>query len=63
MREAANAQTDGLLFAAGINRLVYFRDLFQSQPEEVVVRQNFHQQFYRMEMLIQSMHRHSAMDI
>jgi len=31
------------LFAAGINR-VYFRDLF-CQPEEVVVRQNFHQQF------------------
>jgi len=30
-----------VLFAAGINRLVYFRDLFRSQPEEVVVRQNF----------------------
>jgi 2-polyprenyl-3-methyl-5-hydroxy-6-metoxy-1,4-benzoquinol methylase len=46
MREAARMlKPDGLLFAAGINRLVYFRDLFRSQPEEVVVRQNFHQQF------------------
>jgi SAM-dependent methyltransferase len=36
---------DGLVFAAGINRLAYFRDLLRSQPAEVVERLAFHQQF------------------
>jgi 2-polyprenyl-3-methyl-5-hydroxy-6-metoxy-1,4-benzoquinol methylase len=36
---------DGLLFAAGINRLAYFRDLFRNQPENVLARQAFHRQF------------------
>ena len=35
----------GLLVAAGINCLTYFRDLFRNQPEEVIGRQAFHQQF------------------
>jgi SAM-dependent methyltransferase len=35
---------DGLLFAAGINRLAYFRDLFRDQPERVLARQDFHRQ-------------------
>lgn len=48
VQEAARMlKPDGLVFAAGINRLVYFRELFRSQPEEVVVRQNFHQQYLR----------------
>jgi 2-polyprenyl-3-methyl-5-hydroxy-6-metoxy-1,4-benzoquinol methylase len=46
VRETARIlKPEGLLFAAGINRLVYFRDLFRNQPEEVVVRQGFHRQF------------------
>ncbi|MBD2093513.1 class I SAM-dependent methyltransferase [Microcoleus sp. FACHB-1515] len=46
VQEAARIlKPEGLLFAAGINRLVYFRDLFRNQPEEAVVRQNFHRQF------------------
>ena len=46
VREAARIlKPDGLLIAAGINRLAYFRDLFRNQPEESVVRQDFHQQF------------------
>lgn len=46
MHEAARIlKPDGLLIAAGINRLVYFRDLFRNQPEKAVDRQNFHQQF------------------
>jgi ubiquinone/menaquinone biosynthesis C-methylase UbiE len=36
---------DGLLFAAGINRLAYLRDLFREKPREVVPRQQFHQNF------------------
>lgn len=45
IREAARLlKPDGLVFTAGINRLAYFRDLFRSQPEEVVDRQTFHQQ-------------------
>ncbi len=48
VREAARIlKPDGLLFAAGINRLAYFRDLLRSQPEEVVERLAFHQQFLR----------------
>jgi ubiquinone/menaquinone biosynthesis C-methylase UbiE len=46
VREAARVlKPEGLLFAAGINRLAYFRELFRSQPEEAVIRQGFHQQF------------------
>ncbi len=46
VREAARMlKSDGLLFAAGINRLAYFRDLLRSQPEEVGDRLAFHQQF------------------
>jgi 2-polyprenyl-3-methyl-5-hydroxy-6-metoxy-1,4-benzoquinol methylase len=46
VREAARLlKSDGLLFAAGINRLAYFRDLLRSQPEEVSDRLDFHQQF------------------
>jgi 2-polyprenyl-3-methyl-5-hydroxy-6-metoxy-1,4-benzoquinol methylase len=46
VREAARLlKPNGLLFAAGINRLAYFRELFRSQPKEVVDRQAFHQQF------------------
>jgi SAM-dependent methyltransferase len=45
VREVARLlKPDGLVFAAGINRLTYFRDLFRNQPEEVVDRQDFHQQ-------------------
>lgn len=48
VREAARIlKSDGLLIAAGINRLAYFRDLFRNQPEEAVVRQDFHRQFLR----------------
>jgi SAM-dependent methyltransferase len=46
VREAARIlKSDGLLFAAGINRLAYLRELFRNQPEEVVARQEFHRQF------------------
>lgn len=46
VREAARIlKSDGLLFAAGINRLAYFRELFRDQPEEVLARQDFYGQF------------------
>jgi ubiquinone/menaquinone biosynthesis C-methylase UbiE len=35
----------GWLFAAGINRLAYLRDLFRESPREIRARQEFHQQF------------------
>jgi SAM-dependent methyltransferase len=45
VREAARIlKPDGLLIAAGINRLAYFRDLFRNQPEEAAVRRDFHRQ-------------------
>lgn len=45
VREAARIlKPQGLLFAAGINRLAYFRELFRNQPEEAAVRQDFHRQ-------------------
>jgi SAM-dependent methyltransferase len=37
----------GVLFAAGINRLAYLRALFAEQPEQVVARRDFHEQFLR----------------
>ncbi|MBW4552832.1 MAG: class I SAM-dependent methyltransferase [Aphanocapsa sp. GSE-SYN-MK-11-07L] len=45
VREAARIlKPDGILIAAGINRLAYFRDLFRNQPEEAAIRQDFHRQ-------------------
>lgn len=35
----------GLLFAAGVNRLAYLRDLFREKPNEVLARKRFHQGF------------------
>ena len=37
--------TDGLLFAAGINRLAYLRDFFRESPTEVIARREFHQEY------------------
>jgi len=37
----------GLLFAAGINRLAYFRDLFRGKPQLILSHQAFHQQLLR----------------
>jgi ubiquinone/menaquinone biosynthesis C-methylase UbiE len=37
----------GLLFAAGINRLAYLRDLFRESPREIMARHEFHDQFLR----------------
>jgi 2-polyprenyl-3-methyl-5-hydroxy-6-metoxy-1,4-benzoquinol methylase len=45
VREASRVlKPDGLLFAAGINRLAYFRDLFRATPQLVLSRQDFHNQ-------------------
>jgi len=38
-------KTGGLLYAAGINRLPYLRDLLREQPGTVVERRDFHRQF------------------
>lgn len=38
---------EGILFAAGINRLAYLRDLFREKPREIVKRKRFHQTFLR----------------
>ncbi len=38
---------DGLLFAAGINRLAYLRDLFREKPGEILPRREFHERFLR----------------
>jgi SAM-dependent methyltransferase len=35
----------GLLYAAGINRLPYFRDLFRESPLQATARREFHKQF------------------
>ncbi|MCI0391763.1 MAG: class I SAM-dependent methyltransferase [Acidobacteria bacterium] len=44
--EAARAlKPGGLLFAAGINRLAYLRDLFRESPREVLARREFHEQY------------------
>jgi 2-polyprenyl-3-methyl-5-hydroxy-6-metoxy-1,4-benzoquinol methylase len=37
----------GLLFAAGINRLTYLRDLFRDAPAQVLSRSAFHEQYLR----------------
>jgi len=45
VREAAKVlKPEGLLFAAGINRLTYFRELFHTTPQLVLSRGKFHQQ-------------------
>lgn len=45
VKEASRVlKPDGLLFAAGINRLVYFREVFSATPQLVLSRQDFHQQ-------------------
>lgn len=45
VREAAKAlKPGGWLFAAGIDRLTYFRELFHASPELVLSRGEFHQQ-------------------
>ena len=36
---------NGTIFAAGINRLAYFRELFASDTKQALSRQKFHQQF------------------
>jgi ubiquinone/menaquinone biosynthesis C-methylase UbiE len=38
---------DGIIFAAGINRLAYFREQFRSHSQQVLSRQEFHQQFLK----------------
>ncbi|MBE9170484.1 methyltransferase domain-containing protein [Pleurocapsales cyanobacterium LEGE 06147] len=38
---------NGIIFAAGINRLAYFRELFRSDPQQGLSRQEFHQQFLK----------------
>lgn len=38
-------RTGGLLYAAAINRLPYFRELLREQPGTVVERRDFHRQF------------------
>jgi SAM-dependent methyltransferase len=40
-------KTGGLLFAAGINRLAYFRELLRESPSLVLERRAFHEQFLR----------------
>ncbi len=46
VREAARIlKPEGLVFAAGINRLAYLRELFRDLPEQVLARQDFHRQF------------------
>ncbi len=37
----------GVLYAAGINRLPYFRDLLRESPQEAAARRAFHQKFLR----------------
>lgn len=37
----------GMLFAAGINRLAYFRDLLRSFPARILEREEFHRSFLR----------------
>ncbi|MGL5943086.1 MAG: class I SAM-dependent methyltransferase [Waterburya sp.] len=38
---------NGIIFAAGINRLAYFRELFRSHSKQGLSRQEFHQQFLK----------------
>jgi SAM-dependent methyltransferase len=46
VQEAVRAlNRGGLLYAAGINRLPYFRDLFRESPDQATARREFHKQF------------------
>ncbi len=46
--EAARVlKSGGLLFAAGINRFAYLRDLFRNAPESALERRAFHAQYLR----------------
>ena len=48
VREAGRIlKPGGLLFAAGINRLAYLRELFRMTPHEVLERRAFHEQYLR----------------
>ncbi len=48
VREAGRIlKPGGLLFAAGINRLAYLRELFRMSPREVLERRAFHAQYLR----------------
>jgi 2-polyprenyl-3-methyl-5-hydroxy-6-metoxy-1,4-benzoquinol methylase len=48
VREAARLlRRQGVLFAAGINRLTYLRDLFRDAPAQVLSRSAFHEQYLR----------------
>jgi 2-polyprenyl-3-methyl-5-hydroxy-6-metoxy-1,4-benzoquinol methylase len=48
VREAARLlKRQGVLLAAGINRLTYLRDLFRSSPSEVLSRAAVHEQYLR----------------
>jgi SAM-dependent methyltransferase len=48
LREAGRIpKPGGLLFAAGINRLAYLRELFRMSPREVLERRAFHAQYLR----------------
>lgn len=48
VREAQRVlKPNGVLFAAGINRLAYLRDLFRENPKEVLGRKRFHEDFLR----------------
>ena len=40
-------KSGGLLYAAGINRLPYFRDLLREAPHKAAERREFHEQFLR----------------
>ena len=48
VREAARIlKSGGILFAAGINRLAYLRELFRESPQLVLEYQEFHQQYLK----------------
>lgn len=48
VNEAARIlKPDGTIFAAGINRLAYFRELFRNFAQQILSRQSFHQQFLK----------------
>ena len=40
-------KSSGILFASGINRLAYMRDLFRESPEKILARRDFIGQFLR----------------
>jgi len=40
-------KASGIMFASGINRLAYLRDLFRESPEKILARRDFIEQFLR----------------